>query len=202
MSPDGSGPHWLGKRLELPTAPPPVAAPSPLPDPAPAAPEPAPSAPEPPKAAAPTPLSPLAPMAPMSLPEIPDIHLVEDAPVLPKGEDSKVRARKLLVKAKHLALQDRMAEAVRYLEESVKLDPDSDAAFEPWLMLGRYRITNPAWSNRAIEALQAASKLRPKAAEPWALMGEIYHRKSFKANAKACFKKALELDPSVPVPPM
>jgi hypothetical protein len=32
-------------------------------------------------------------------------------------------------------------------------------------------------------------------------MGEIYHRKGFRANAQGCFKKAIELDPSVPVPP-
>lgn len=144
---------------------------------------------------------------PSPLPEDPFIPSLPDAPIPLATEEDRsqespaVRARKCLVKAKNLLVQDRTAEAIRFLEESVKLDPDSDAAFEPWLMLGRYRLTNPAWSNRAIEALQAASKLRPKAAEPWALMGEIYHRKSFKANAKACFKKALELDPSVPVPP-
>jgi len=105
------------------------------------------------------------------------------------------------VRAKSLLVQDRMAEAIRMLEQSVQLDPESDGAYEPWLLLGKHRLSNPAWSTRAIEALQAASKLRPKAAEPWALMGEIYHRKSFKANARACFKKALELDPSVPIPP-
>lgn len=119
-----------------------------------------------------------------------------------RGQDPPaVRARKCLTKAKNLLVQDRTAEAIRFLEESVRLDSDSEAAFEPWLLLGKLRLTNPAWSNRAIEALQSASKLRPKAAEPWAMMGEIYHRKSFKANAKACFKKALELDPSVPIPP-
>ena len=111
------------------------------------------------------------------------------------------RAHKYLLKAKHFLAQERTAEAIRMLEQSVQLDPESEQAYEPWLLLGKHRMANPAWSTRAIEALQAASKLRPKAAEAWALMGEIYHRKSFKANARACFKKALELDPSVPVPP-
>ena len=115
-------------------------------------------------------------------------------------ESSAVRARKYLLKAKTLLVQDRAAEAIRLLEQSVQLDPESEGAYEPWLLLGKHRLSNPAWSTRAIEALQAASRLRPKAAEPWALMGEIYHRKSFKANALACFKKALELDPSVPIP--
>ena len=30
---------------------------------------------------------------------------------------------------------------------------------------------------------------------------ETYLRKGFKANALGCFKKAIELDPSVPIPP-
>jgi len=119
----------------------------------------------------------------------------------PLREAPGVRARKCLVKAKALLLQDRVAEAIRLLEECVRLDPDSEQAYEPWLLLGKQRITNPAWSTRAIEALQAASRLKPKAGEPWGLMGDLYHRKGFRANAKACFKKALELDPSVPVPP-
>jgi len=129
--------------------------------------------------------------------EIPSILLQEtEAP----ADNPALRARKLFVKAKALLVQDRTVEAIRLLEQSVQLDPETEQAYEPWLLLGRHRLVNPAWSTRAIEALQAASRLRPKAAEPWALMGEVYHRKGFKANAKACFKKALELDPSVPVP--
>jgi cytochrome c-type biogenesis protein CcmH/NrfG len=116
------------------------------------------------------------------------------------GENPGLRAKKLFGKAKALLVQDRTVEAIRLLEQSVQLDPESDQAYEPWLLLGKHRLVNPAWSTRAIEALQAASRLKPKAAEPWALMGEVYHRKGFKANAKACFKKALEIDPSVAVP--
>jgi len=115
-------------------------------------------------------------------------------------ENPALRAKKLFTKAKHLLAQERTVEAIRLLEQSVQLDPDSDQAYEPWLLLGKHRLVNPAWSTRAIEALQAASRLKPKAAEPWALMGEVYHRKGFRANTKACFKKALELDPSVPIP--
>jgi hypothetical protein len=118
----------------------------------------------------------------------------------PAGENPAVRAKKLFQKARALLMQDRTVEAIRILEQCVKLDPDTEQAYEPWLLLGKHRMVNPAWSTRAIEALQAASRPKAKAAEPWALMGEVYHRKGFKANAKACFKKALELDPSVPIP--
>lgn len=110
-------------------------------------------------------------------------------------------ARRLFNKAKILIMQERASEAIRAIEQSLKLDPDSPKAYEAWLLLGKLRLGNPAWSTRAIEALQAASRLQSKSAEPWALMGELYLRKGFKANALGCFKKAIELDPSVPIPP-
>jgi len=124
-------------------------------------------------------------------------------PSAPEEEDlpAPERARHLLVKAKSYLLQERSSEAIRALEQSLKLDGDSPGAFEAWMLLGRLRLSNPAWSTRAIEALQVASRLNPKAAEPWALMGELYHRKGFHANAQGCFRRALELDPSVAVPP-
>jgi tetratricopeptide (TPR) repeat protein len=110
------------------------------------------------------------------------------------------RAMQLIIKAKSYLVQNRTSEATRALEQAIKLDGNSPGAYESWLLLGRLRLSNPAWSTRAIEALQAASRLNPRAAEPWALMGELYHRKGFHANAQGCFRRALELDPSVAVP--
>jgi cytochrome c-type biogenesis protein CcmH/NrfG len=123
-------------------------------------------------------------------------------PLTPSDEDFPPveRARRLVVKAKSYLMQDRTSEAIRALEQALKLDGDSKGAYETWLLLGRSRLTNPAWSTRAIEALQVASRLNPRAAEPWALMGELYYRKGFQANAQGCFRRALELDPSVAVP--
>lgn len=119
----------------------------------------------------------------------------------PEGESPPAtRARKLCLRAKSYLMQDRTSEAIRALEQSVHLDGDSPEAYDAWLLLGRLRTTNPAWSTRAIEALQAASRLSPKSAEPWALMGELYQRKGFMANAQGCFRRALDLDPSVAVP--
>jgi tetratricopeptide (TPR) repeat protein len=155
-------------------------------------------------------LPPPPPSTPRSVPDFTDSRDL-DAPVAqahtlpsitPDEEDvpAPERARQLLVKAKSYLLQERSSEAIRALEQSLKLDGDSARAFETWMLLGRLRLSNPAWSTRAIEALQVASRLNPKAAEPWALMGELYHRKGFHANAQGCFRRALELDPSVAVP--
>jgi tetratricopeptide (TPR) repeat protein len=150
-------------------------------------------------------LPPPAPIAfhadPLEL-EIP-MQVQAEIPPNPRDEEEASvadRARHLLIKAKSYVMQDRTSEAIRALEQAIKLDGDSPGAYESWMLLGRLRLTNPAWSTRAIEALQVASRLNPRAAEPWALMGELYHRKGFQANAQGCFRRALELDPSVAVP--
>jgi tetratricopeptide (TPR) repeat protein len=125
---------------------------------------------------------------------LPSISLEEAEPT------ALERAARLLVKARSLMVQERTSEAIRALEQAIKLDGDSPGSYETWMLLGRLRLSNPAWSTRAIEALQVASRLNPRAAEPWALMGELYHRKGFRANAQGCFRRALDLDPSVAVP--
>jgi tetratricopeptide (TPR) repeat protein len=146
----------------------------------------------------PTPARPLPPPVAEALPPPPTPMM------LPQLDEEALapleRARRLLVKAKSYVMQDRTSEAIRALEQAIKLDGESPAAFEAWLLLGRLRISNPAWSTRAIEALQVASRLNPRSAEPWALMGDLYHRKGFRANAQGCIRRALELDPSVAVP--
>lgn len=107
---------------------------------------------------------------------------------------------KLYKRAKYLLIQDRTSETVRLLEESVKLDPEGPVAYDSWLLLGRLRLANPAWVVRAMDALQAATKLRPKAGEPFALMGELYHRKGHKREAAQNYRKAIELNPLLPIP--
>lgn len=134
--------------------------------------------------------------------EVPPAPVVQASapPAEPAEEPAADRARRLYIKAKSYLVQERTSEAIRALEQSIKLDGDSTESYDAWLLLGRLRLANPAWSTRAIEALQVASRLKPRAAEPWALMGELYHRKGFNANAQGCFRRALELDPSVAVP--
>lgn len=193
----------------------PMAKPGPPPTPRSLPPLPPPPAPPPPPVAAPPPL-PREPIITIELEHEEEEEKIDFAVggVLPPRADgdpaeaeeeegsTPVRnARRLFNKAKILIMQERASEAIRAIEQSLKLDPDSPKAYEAWLLLGKLRLGNPAWSTRAIEALQAASRLQSKSAEPWALMGELYLRKGFKANALGCFKKAIELDPSVPIPP-
>jgi tetratricopeptide (TPR) repeat protein len=137
------------------------------------------------------------------LPEFIELEAVLDAtPEAGAANQTPLeRARSLFRKAKNFHLQERIGEAIHCLELSVQLDPGSDHAYAVWVLLGKLRMSNPAWSTRSINAFQAATHLQPKAAEPWVGMGEVYYRKGFRTNAVACFHKALELDPSVPIPP-
>ncbi|WP_306590699.1 hypothetical protein [Geothrix sp. 21YS21S-4] len=165
--------------------------------------------PPPPVMEAPAPNPPPAPM-PLPPPLLPRVEPAAadmppppvEAPPSPEEEtlSATERARRLMVKAKSYMMQARTSEAIRALEQSIKLDGDSPLAYDAWLLLGKLRMGNPAWSTRAVEALQIASRIRSRAAEPWALMGELYRRKGFQANAQGCFRRALELDPSVAVP--
>lgn len=135
--------------------------------------------------------------------ELEPIHSMATPPVtidLEAMASPEAKAKTYVKKAQSLLLQDRASEAIRSLEQSIKLDGEGPRSYEAWLLLGKLRLANPAWSTRAIEALQAASRANERSAEPWALMGELYHRKGFIANAQGCYKKALELDPSVQVP--
>jgi tetratricopeptide (TPR) repeat protein len=117
------------------------------------------------------------------------------------GMDSpQLKARVLFRQAEGLDSQGRTSEAIRALEQAIKLDPDSPKSFEAWMLLGNLRQGNPAWSTRAIEAYQAAARAQPKKGEPWLCMGQLYHRKGFGTNATGCFRKAMELDPSLELP--
>ena len=162
--------------------------------------------PQPRLAATPAPVPAFSPdlvRAPEPMPEPPaglaDLPAAK-APALAPSPEGALRAKKLLMEAKKLLLQERTGEAVRALEQAAQLGSEADCGFETYLLLGRLRMANPAWSSRAIDAFQAASRIQPQAAEPWASMGALYHRKGFASNALACFQRALELDPSVPIP--
>jgi len=144
------------------------------------------------------PYQPPAPPAPPADPfeqTLPSLPLPPPAPL--KGP---ARAKHLIQQAKQQVHMDRTVEAIRTLEQAVQLELEDTSAYEAWLLLGRLRLVNPAWSTRAIDALQKASKLHPGASDPWTSMGELYHRKGFPANAAACYRRAKELNPYVEIP--
>lgn len=158
-----------------------------------------------------TPSVPPPELPPPSPPEAP-IELLFDAahpgapaplpPTREEGHDPtpQMKARGLFLQAESLQMQARTSEAIRALEQAIKLDPDSPRSYDAWMMLGDLRQGNPAWSTRSVEAYQAAANAQPKKGEPWLRMGELYHRKGFGTNATGCFRKALEIDPSLEVP--
>ncbi len=188
-----------------PEPPAPIPVPVPVPAAAPPAPAPVPPPPPPEPEPASTPVIELDPDRTFVHPDFPEfIEVEQEAEPVPEAVGNLTpleRARSLHRKAKSLHLQERIGEAIHCLELSVQLDPGSDHAYAVWLLLGNLRMSNPAWSTRSINALQAAARIQPKAAEPWVGMGVVYYRKGFRTNAVACFHKALELDPSVPIPP-
>ena len=111
-----------------------------------------------------------------------------------------LKARAFFQQATALNTQGRPGEAIRALEEAIKLDPESPRAYDYWMLLGDLRQGNPAWSTRAVEAYQVAARVRPRSGDPWLRMGHLYLRKGFAQNAKGCFQRALDLDPSLEVP--
>ena len=150
----------------------------------------------------------IAPPAPEPSPAEDTPHIVPDleAPPPPLAaapvDDSAplLKARAYFQQATSLNTQGRSSEAIRALEESIKLDPESPHSFGAWMLLGDLRQGNPAWSTRAVEAYQVAARVRPRSGEPWLRMGHLYLRKGFAQNARGCFQRAMELDPSLEVP--
>lgn len=197
--------------------PPPLLAP-PLPPPPSKSPQP-PAALPPLSFSAPPPPAPAAPLPPLSFPPpAPPAKIELDNATPSEDQESgtepgvneisasdrtlspEQNALKLFKRAKYLLAQVRTSETVRLLEEAVKLDPGSPNAYDSWLLLGRVRLANPAWTTRAMDALQTAARLRPKAGEPYALIGELYHRKGFKVEAAQNYRKAIELNPLITIP--
>lgn len=146
------------------------------------------------------------PLPRLDIPVPPPIELSSPHPISPEpsmegGEDTAIaKARALYRQGEGLNTQGRTSEAIRALEQAIKLDPDSAKSYDTWMLLGELRQGNPAWSTRAVEAFQAAARAQPKKGEPWLRMGQLYHRKGFGTNATGCFRKAMELDPSLEIP--
>ncbi len=119
-------------------------------------------------------------------------------PVTPPSNEDLVR--KLIIQARQQSSSGSATDAIHTLENAVGLRPVDDEAYEVWLMLGKLRMANPAWSSRAIAELRHAAQIRPGKAEPWIALGEIYRGMGFGLEATNCYLKARRLDPSVQIP--
>ena len=119
-----------------------------------------------------------------------------------EGSPSRAeRVADLWLEAQAYAKEGRTSEAIRALEQALRWSGEGRDAYAPWLLLGRLRLGNPAWSHRAMEALRMAARLDPRAAEPWVLMGGLYRAKGLTVNAEGCYRRAQGLDPHVVIPP-
>ncbi len=122
-------------------------------------------------------------------------------PQLPAAPSShEGQARKLINQARQQSSSGSEADAIHTLESAISLRPVDDDAYEIWMMLGKLRMANPAWSSRAIAELRHATQICPGKAEPWIALGEIYRGMGFDLDATNCYLKARKLDPSVQIP--
>lgn len=123
-----------------------------------------------------------------------------EPPPPPLSAADQAKVDRLLGQVRRQLMMGRAVAAVQTLEEAIALNPIGDSGYEAWLQLGKLRMANPAWSERALLALRKACALKPDKAEPLVTLGEVLRRAGQEPEAGACFKRALELDPSVPVP--
>lgn len=162
-------------------------------------PEPRPLVLEPPIAAPPQELRPL-PGLQFPSTEI-DLDPNREGAPAPPTPTAASEAQALLERARRQAKLGRTVEAIYTLEQAVQVVVAGPIAFDAWLLLGQLRKTNPSWTSRALAALQSAARLRARAPEPWIAMGEIHLRAGARTEALACYRKALELDPALTLPP-
>lgn len=123
-----------------------------------------------------------------------------EPPPPPLSAADQARVDRLLGQVRRQLMMGRTLAAVQALEEIVAFNPGGESGYQAWLQLGRLRMANPAWTERALLALRKACALAPDRAEPLAALGEALHRSGQRIEADACFQRALELDPSVPLP--
>jgi len=88
--------------------------------------------------------------------------------------------------------QERYDEALKLLEEAVRLKKNKGVYF---LVLAMAKSKVPPFHKKAEEAFQKAIKLEPSNPEFYVGLGTYYKEEGFFDKAKKQFKKALEIDP-------
>lgn len=104
-----------------------------------------------------------------------------------QAEDAVRRAAKLYEKEQYW-------DAIQLLEPIVEKASGRLRAFGK-VLLARCYLKNPKWARKAEELLLGVTREDPKAADAWALLGQIYVGKGMQARALSMYRKALELRP-------
>jgi curved DNA-binding protein CbpA len=115
----------------------------------------------------------------------------ETSPVL-DGKELEKKADIKYRQGRTLYNQERYDEALKFLEETVRLKKNKGIYF---LMLAMAKSKVPPFHKKAEEDFQKAIKLEPSNPEFCVGLGTYYKEEGFFDKAKKQFKKALEIDP-------
>jgi curved DNA-binding protein CbpA len=114
-----------------------------------------------------------------------------------RAEADVARAEKLYKsaqKAEDAAASAKYYEAIQ-LVEPILVTLTGRTRLKAHLVLARCYLQNPRWKKRAEEALQTAVQEDPKAAEAYALLGDIYREAGLRSRAASMYRSVLELRP-------
>jgi tetratricopeptide (TPR) repeat protein len=101
------------------------------------------------------------------------------------------KARELYLKAHTFYEENRYYEAVRCMEEAVRLE---DARASYYLLLGLSQMRIPEYRPSAEKSLQKVADMEPWNADPVFYLGQLYWSENLLKKAERCFRKALEIN--------
>ncbi len=111
---------------------------------------------------------------------------------IPEEEEPAERAKLLYRKGKALYQRQQFLPAISLLEQSVAIDPKSDA----YLLLGMIQTGFPELRRKAEQNLLKSAEIEPWNAEPFAALGLLFYHERLLNRAESYFRKALGLDPT------
>jgi tetratricopeptide (TPR) repeat protein len=85
-------------------------------------------------------------------------------------------------------------DAIQLLEPAIETLPPKSRT-RARVLLARCNLKNPNWVKRAEEILLTTTREDPRAADAWALLGQVYADKGLATRARSMFRRVLELDP-------
>ena len=111
---------------------------------------------------------------------------------IPLDDDPIEKAKMLYRKGKALYQRQQPRMAIVLLEQSLAIDPKSDA----YLLLGMAQTGFSELRRKAEQNLLKASEMESWNAEPHAALGLLFYHEGLYKRAEGYFRRALELDPA------